>query len=96
MLKSTIPPSKGILFETNLEPATAAMDTLRNDKRFGQGEIKGFHGGINKVAVGYPNSENLIEKIQNEKEEGIPYRIKNMMDKYDFHYVTLYCSFLLG
>jgi hypothetical protein len=94
MLKSTIPPTKGILFETNLEPATAAIDKLRKEKGFGEGEIKGFHGGINKVAVGYPYSENLIEKIQNEKEQGIPYQIKNMMDNYDFHFVTLYCSFL--
>jgi len=94
MLKSTIPPTKGILFETNLEPATAAIDKLRKEKGFGEGEIKGFHDGINKVAVGYPYSENLIEKIQSEKGYEIPYQIKNMMNNYDFHFVTLYCSFL--
>jgi hypothetical protein len=70
MLKSTIPPAKGTIFETNFEPAAAAIDNLRKEKGFGEGEINGFHG-INKVAVGYPYSEKLIEKIQNEKEEQI-------------------------
>lgn len=58
MLKSTIPASEGTLFETTLEPASAVIDMLRTEKGFeGESEMKGFHGGINKVTVGYPYSE---------------------------------------
>lgn len=65
---------------------------LQMEKGSGEGEIKGFHGRMNKVA--YPYSENLIGKIQNEKEEQKSYQIKGMMNNCDFHFVALYCSFL--
>lgn len=65
MLKSIMPRAKGILFETTLDPATATIDKLRMEKGFeGEAEIKGFHRGINKVAIGYPYSENLIAKFR--------------------------------
>src|SRR6476619_3912280 len=90
MMKLSIPETKGILFETTLEPA---ISSPKMKKSYGEGEIKGFHGGTNKVSVGYPYFENIETKFQDEQKE-LPNQIKNMMNNSDIHFVSLYCSFL--
>jgi len=97
MLKSIMPRAKGILFETTLDPATATIDKLRMERVWRRSWNKGFSSRHKQSAIGYPYSENLIAKIQNENaEEEILHQIKAMMNNYDFHFVTLYCSFLPG
>ena len=90
MLKLTIPQSKGILFEATLEPTAAEIDKLQKD--MGEGEINTIFHKKNKVAVGIPYYENLISRYIEEKEE-IPHEVTKMMEDYDFHYVSLSCSF---
>ncbi|HKI09434.1 MAG TPA: hypothetical protein VKA09_13655 [Nitrososphaeraceae archaeon] len=93
MLKSSIPPSKGLLFESILEPPTPAVNDLMTKIEVDEGEIINLRGKRNRVAVGLPYYENLTSRLQalNEK---IPYEIKRLMNDYDFHYVRLTCSFL--
>ncbi|HWQ96205.1 MAG TPA: hypothetical protein VN368_02415 [Candidatus Methylomirabilis sp.] len=91
MLKITIPQSKGILFEANLEPIASEIDKLR--KNMSEGEINAIFGKKNKVAVGVPYYENLISRYIDENKE-IAHEVKKMMNDYDFHYVSLSCSFL--
>jgi hypothetical protein len=91
MLKLPIPQSKGILFEAILEPTAFEVDKLQKD--MGEGIIKTIRGKENKVAVGVPYYENLILRFIEMKEE-IPHEIKNMSKDYDFHFVSLSCSFL--
>jgi len=95
MIKLTIPPTgNDILFETALEPAAALEDRLyRGEKGISEGGIKPFLGGKNRAAVGVPYYENLVTKLNAEKEQ-ISHDIEQMLDRYDFHFVSLSCSFL--
>lgn len=81
------------LFEATLESTASAVDKLVTRKDMGEGEINTVLGKKNKVAVGVPYYENLISRLIEEKEE-IPHEIKQMIDDYDFHFVSLSCSFL--
>jgi hypothetical protein len=82
-----------VLFETVLEPALPAVDKLRKDAGVGEGEIEGFRGKKNRLAVGLSNYGNLITRMQEQNQE-ISYEINKMKDKYDFNYAILSCSFL--
>lgn len=94
MLKLSIPQvGAETLFETTLEPTASAVDKLVKRKDMGEGEINTVLGKKNKVAVGMPYYENLISRLVEENEE-IPREIKQMIDDYDFHFVSLSCSFL--
>jgi hypothetical protein len=94
MLKLPIPQlGDETLFEAILEPTASAVDKLVKRGDMGEGEINTVFGRENKVAVGVPYYENLISRLIEEKEE-IPHEIKQMSDIYDFHFVSLSCSFL--
>ncbi len=94
MFKISIPQLEDkVLFTASLEPATLVIDKLAKRKDMGEGEIKAVLGKKNKVAIGMPYYENLISRLIEEKEK-IPYEIKQMMADYDFHYISLACSFL--
>lgn len=94
MIKLSIPEESGkVLFETTLEPSGSVVDKLLKKEEIGVAEIENIRGRINKVAVGEPYYENLILRLTEEKKE-IPYEFKQMMDDYDFHFVSLCCSFL--
>lgn len=81
------------LFEATLEPTAPAMGNLVKRKDMGEGEITTVFGKKNKIAVGVPYFENLISRLIEEEKE-IPREIKRMADGYDFHFVSLSCSFL--
>jgi len=81
------------LFEATLEPTAPAMDKLVKRKDMGEGEITTVFGKKNRIAVGVPYYENLISRLV-EKQKKIPYEIKRMADDFDFHFVSLSCSFL--
>ena len=92
MFKLSIPRGDGkILFEAILEPTESAVKKLKS-KDMGEGEITTFRNKTNKVVVGMPDSENLISRFVEEKRE-IPREIRRMTDDYDFHLVSLSCSF---
>lgn len=94
MLKLPIPQlGDETLFEATLEPTASAVDKMMKSKDMGEGEIIGVRGKKNMVSVGARYYENLISRLIEEKEE-IPHEIKRMMTNYDFHYVSLSCSFL--
>lgn len=94
MLKLPIPQlGDETLFEAALEPTASAVDKLAKSGDMGEGEINTVLGKKNKVAVGMPYYENLISRLIEEKEE-IPHEIKQMSDNYDFHFISLSCSFL--
>jgi hypothetical protein len=93
MLKTTIPPTQGVLFEATLEPIALAVSKLTKDARVDEGEINIFRGKKNKAAVGLPYYENLSSRLKNLKEK-IPYEIEKLTNDFDFHYVRLTCSFL--
>jgi len=94
MLEFTLPPLSGeILFEAVLEPTVATIEKLEMKKGMGEGEITTFLGKVNKVAVGVPYCENLISRYIEQAVE-VPHEIKKMMDEYDFHFISLSCSFL--
>ena len=94
MLKLHIPESgEERLFEATFEPVTPSTEKLARDTGLGEGEITTIQGKTNKIVVGLPYYENLISRLVTQKEE-IPHEIKEMMDDYDFHYVSLSCSFL--
>jgi hypothetical protein len=93
MLNASIPPSKGLLFESILEPSIPAVNELRSKIEVDEGEIVSLRGKTNRVAVGLPYYENLTSRLQALNEE-IPYEIKRLMNDYDFHYIRLTCSFL--
>ena len=94
MLKLTIPLSGDeTLFEATLEPTTPAVDKLVKRKDIGEGEIITVQGKENKVAVGEAYYENLISRHIAEDKE-ISHEIKQMLPNYDFHFVSLSCSFL--
>jgi len=59
----------------------------------GEGEISILFGRKNKIAVGIPYYENLISRLIGEDKE-VPREIRGMADEYDFHFVSLSCSFL--
>lgn len=79
------------LFEVILEPTAPVIGKLV--KEVGEGEITTVLGKRNKVAVGVPYYENFISRLVEEKEE-IPREIEKMSENYDFHFVSLSCSFL--
>jgi hypothetical protein len=81
-----------ILFEAILEPTESAVDKLKKSKDVGEGEITTFRNKVNRVAVGEPYYEDLISRLEGEKE--IPHEIERLLDDYDFHFVSLSCSFL--
>lgn len=94
MLKLDIPESSGEpLFEATLEPAVTAVDKLVKSRDIGEGDIITVQGKVNKVAVGEPYHENLISRYIAEDKE-ISHEIKQMLPNYDFHFVSLSCSFL--
>lgn len=90
MLKLSIPQPESILFEAILEPTASIVDKFQKDA--GEGIINSIQGKENKVAVGVPYYENLILRYIEKKEE-IPHEIKKMMKDYDFHFISLNCSF---
>ena len=94
MLRLSIPQmSNNVLFETILQPSNSVVDKLLKKKEIGEGEINTIFDRENKIAVGAPYYENLVSRLIEEKQE-IPHEIKQMIDDYDFHFVSLSCSFL--
>lgn len=91
MLKLSIAKSKDVLFEAILEPNVSKVNKLLKDT--GESEINTVLCKENKVAVGIPYYENLISRLIEMKKE-IPHEIRKMLDNYDFHFVSLSCSFL--
>lgn len=82
-----------ILFEAVLEPTAPAVK-LAKGKGLGKGEIKAIRDTKkNKVSVGVPYYENLVSRLTAKKKE-IPHEVKQMIEDYDFHFVSLSCSFL--
>ena len=79
------------LFDVILEPTAPVIGKLV--KEVGEGEITTVLGKRNKVAVGVPYYENFISRLVEEK-EAIPREIEKMSENYDFHFVSLSCSFL--
>ena len=93
MLNISIPYSENILFETELEQRSEIENKIL-PKDFGEGEIRTLLGKRNKVSIGVPYSENLVSRFLL-KGENIPHEIEQMIkDGYDFHFVSLWCSFL--
>lgn len=80
-----------LLFEAILEPTATTVKKAAEDSGTGEGEIVA-RNQKNRVAVGVPYFENLVSRLNNKHEE-IPYEIRQMMDQYDFHFVSLSCSF---
>jgi hypothetical protein len=94
MLRISIPQiSDKVLFETTLEPSISTVEKLLKEKEIGEGEIDTISGRKNKIAVGVPYYENLISRLIEEKQE-IPHEIKQTINDYDFHFISLSCSFL--
>lgn len=92
MFKLSIPQvGDEILFEAILEPTGSAVDQLKKSEDIGEGEITTFHKKVNRAAVGVPYYENLISRFEEEK---IPHEIEMMINDYDFHFISLSCSFL--
>ena len=84
----------GVRYHENfLYKLKAEKKEISRDIGISEGEIKLFLGGKNRVAVGVPYYENLVTKLKAEKEE-ISHDIEQMLDRYDFHFVSLSCSFL--
>ena len=93
MLKLSIPQlSDKILFGAALELTASAMDRLKKRKDMNEGELAIFRGKRNEIAVGTPYYENLTSRLIEEEKE-IPYKIRKMIDDYDFHFISLSCSF---
>ena len=89
-----IPNTSGqVLFETTLEPTVPSLNKLAKELNAGEGEIGSVRGKKARVSVGVPYYENLISRLKAEKEE-VPHDIRMMLPKYDFHFVSLSCSFL--
>jgi len=94
MLKINIPElGDEPLFEAALEPTASAVDKLAKSKEVGEGEITTIKGKRNKIAVGVPFFENLVSRHIAEDKE-ISHEIEQMLPNYDFHLVSLSCSFL--
>jgi hypothetical protein len=94
MLEFALPPPRDeILFEAILEPTAAALKKLEKREAIGEGVLATFRGKENRVAVGVPYYENLISRYT-EQAIKIPHEIRKQMDEYDFHFVSLSCSFL--
>jgi len=94
MLEFTLPPpSDEVLFEAVLEPTATAIRKLEKKKEMGEGEIAVFRNKVNRAAVGVPYCENLISRCAEQAVE-LPHEIRKLMDEYDFHFVSLSCSFL--
>ena len=91
MLKITIPQYQDLLFETILKPTALAGDKIKKNE--GEGEINTIFGKSNKIAIGLPYHENIVKRYIEEGKD-IPYEIKQMIEKYDFHFLSLCCSFL--
>lgn len=81
-----------ILFEALLEPTQSAVKFAKA-KGIGKDKIIEIRGKTNRFAVGVPYYENLISRLTAEGEE-LPHEINRMSDDYDFHFVSLSCSFL--
>jgi len=94
MLTLSIPQvSNEVLFETILQPSDSIVDKLLKKEEIGEGEINTIFGMKNKITIGVSYYENLISRLIEEKQE-IPHEIRQMIDDYDFHFVSLSCSFL--
>ena len=94
MFRLSIPQmSNKVLFEAILQPSDSVVDKLLKKKEIGEGEINTIFGRKNKIAVGVPYYKNLVSRLIEEKQE-IPHEVKQMIDDYDFHFVSLSCSFL--
>ncbi|GAH02001.1 unnamed protein product, partial [marine sediment metagenome] len=85
--------SSKVLFETTLEPAGSVVDKLLRKEEIGEAEIENIRGKINKVSIGEPYYENIISRFTEENKD-IPHEIKQMINDYGFHFVSLCCSFL--
>jgi len=85
-----IPQTEEILFETVLELTSSSINKLK--KYTGEGEIKIIFNKKNKVAIGEPFYKNITPRLM-EKGQEIPNEIKQLINDYDFHYVSLTCSF---
>ncbi|MGD8506577.1 MAG: hypothetical protein PVF15_07945 [Candidatus Bathyarchaeota archaeon] len=81
-----------LLFEALLEPTDSAVKFVKL-KGIGDDKIIRIRGKKNRVAVGVPYCENLIRRLVEEGED-TPREIKKMSNEYDFHLVSLSCSFL--
>ena len=66
---------------------------MEKSKDVGEGDIKTFLGKVNKVCVGVPYCEDLLTRYT-EQGKKVPHEIKTLMDKHDFYFVDLSCSFL--
>jgi hypothetical protein len=94
MLEFALPsPRDEILFEAVLEPTAAALKKLEKREAAGEGVLATFRGKENRVAVGMPYYENLISRYA-ERAMEVPHEINKQTDEYDFHFVSLTCSFL--
>lgn len=79
------------LFETIIEPRKITDEYSKKD--FSEGEVETIFRKKNKVSVGKPIYYNLFPKNSFNK-VGYPNEIINMLNNYDFHFVSLCCSFL--
>lgn len=85
--------SDKVLFEAVLEPSENIGEASGEGENKSEGHIRLFWGGNNRVAVGEPYYEDLISILKRQKQE-IPHEIQKSLDFYDFHFVSLSCSFL--
>lgn len=94
MYKFSVPQtSDKVLFEAVLESSTTEIDNeLRKGGNTNESELKVLFGIKNKVSVGEPYYENLMTMIFREKQE-IPDDIIQMIKDFDFHFISLNCSF---
>jgi len=90
MINFIIPESKdAILLETSLVPAIVGS----KQETKGSSVISTFKKQSNKAAVGVPYFEELISRLI-ETGQKIPHEVEIMSRNYDFHFVSLSCSFL--
>ena len=92
-MRFLIPPvSNRVLFEATLEPNDYETKMLSKDLGLSEAQIGDAHGKQVKVAVGEPYYQNLTSEF-NEKKEEIPSDVSSQLSDFDFHFVSLSCSF---
>jgi hypothetical protein len=81
-----------VLFEATLEPNAFETKILSKDLGLSEAQIGDATGKQVKVAVGEPFYQNLTSEFKEKKEE-IPNDVSSQLDDFDFHFVSLSCSF---
>jgi hypothetical protein len=93
MIDITIPETSEMLFETTLEPEKQDLGSIKGED-ISEGVIQLFLSKRNKVAIGLPYYENITPIIKRERKWELSQEMRENIEAYDFHFVSLNCSFL--